>query len=55
MPERGELAAAVQTVQQLAVSRPEFLADGVALRGDGVVRPAEVSVLGHTRSTGRRE
>ena len=48
MAKGGELSPAVQTVEQFAVARPEFGADGLGLRRDGVVRPTQVSSLGHT-------
>ena len=52
MAKRGELSPALEAVEQFAVARPEFGADGLGLRRDGVVRPAQVSSLGHTSSRG---
>ena len=48
MAQGGELSPALEAVEQFAVARPEFGADGLGLRRDGVVRPTQVSSLGHT-------
>ena len=52
MAQGGELSPALEAVKQFAVARPEFGADGLGLRRDGVVRPTQVSFLGHTPSRG---
>ena len=55
MPQRHELSAAVQTVEEFAASRPELGTYRVGLRRNRVIRPSRVSILGHSRNSGRRD
>ena len=55
MPQRRELAATVQTVEEFATPRPELGTYRVGLRRYRVVRLSEISALGHTSRSGRRD